>query len=187
MTTGSEGSPWLGANTDALIERVLQAMASPHPDLNGIKPFKLEKLLGKVNITSQASPPMMVWVPLFEDYTNAHEQPDDGAAMFEANTSFDVYCWGETQGQAEDMRNTLFITLATQFSNNAAKPGGRGDWNPDNVDVLGARVKVRVMLRVPIYTQVWMDGQINTVNATAPTTTNASVSDVDGQNPEDLE
>lgn len=186
MTEGSEESPWIGGNTDALIEQVLVAMASPPPDLNAVVPFRLEKRIGKNSITSQDSPPQAAWVPISEDYQNAHEQPDDGLALFEANTGFDVYCWGESQRQAEDLRNNLFITLATQFSNNASKPGGRGDWNPDNVDVLGARVKVRVTLRVPIYASYYPSGVINTVNATAPTSTNVSVSDFDGQAPEDL-
>ncbi len=136
--------------------------------------------------SSQDSPPQLVWAPVSEEYTNAHEQPDDGLALFEANTSIDVYCWGETQGQAEDLRNTLFITLATQFSNNASKPGGTGQWNTDNTDVLGARVKVRVTLRVPIYASYFPLGVITTVNDAPTTDTNVSVSDIDGQNPEEL-
>lgn len=186
MTEGSEESPWIGGNTDALIEQVLAAMANPPADLNAVVPFRLEKKIGKVNITSQDTPPAMVWMPISEEYTNAHEQPDDGLALFEANTLFEVFCWGDSQLMAENMRNTLFITLATQFSNNASKPSGAGLWNTDNVDVFGARVKVRVTLRVPIYAQFYPTGVITTINATAPTSTNVSVSDIDGQNPEDL-
>ncbi len=193
-TPGSEGNPWQGSNLDVLIERILHAMANPHPDLNGIQPFKLEKLIGDEALTSQWSPPSVVWAPRYDaSYDLPHEQPDDGVALLETMTYCEVTCWGKTGTQAEQLRNNLLITLQTKFSPNSEKPQGKGEWSKVRIaGTFGITVKFMVGLRVPIYAQVFKPGTIDTFNATplnGTPTTGVTISDpvgVNGSNPEAL-
>lgn len=190
-TSGSEGSPWEGSNLDVFIEKILHAMANPHPDLNGIVPFKLEKFIGDESQTTQWSPPSVVWAPMYDDgYMLPHEQPDDGVALLETMTYCEVTCWGATGTQAEQLRNNLLITLQTKFSANSEKPQGKGVWSkPRIAGTLGLTVKFLVGLRVPIYAQVFKPGIINTFNGTpfgGTAATGVTVSTPLGTSPEAL-
>lgn len=184
--SGSEESPWLGTNLEALIERVLLAMASPPDDINGWPAFKLEKLIGDEYVTTLDSPPSVVWVPQPEDYANPHDQPDDGIAILDARTTCLVKCWGADGRQTEDLRNAVLGTLFTQFSPNAEKPGAGRWYRHLSTGTHGVMCEFRVTLRVPIMAQVWPSALVTSINQGQPTTTNVSVSDWNGGNPEDL-
>jgi hypothetical protein len=188
ITPGSEGNPWQGSNLDALIERILHAMANPHPDLNGITPFRLEKFYGDESKTSMWSPPMLVWSPKYDaSYDLPHEQPDDGVALLETMTYCEVTCWGGTGTQAEALRNNLLITLQTTFSANSEKPQGKGEWSQARMaGTLGIRVKFMVGLRVPIYAQIFDNGLIATINQGTSTSNSVRILDPLGGNPEPL-
>jgi hypothetical protein len=192
---GSEESAWLGSNLDALIDQVIAAIANPPPDINGWPAFELQKYIGEEYKTTLDSPPAVVWVPRPETYMGPRDQPDDGRAVLDAYTTCDIFCWGETGRQAEDLRNAVLGTLWTQFSPNAEKPTGGGRWfKTISSGIFGVEVQCGITFRIPILGQVWQPAQVTSVTITSntngvptsPATPGVTVSDWSGGNPEAL-
>lgn len=115
--------------------------------------FALEALVGIENVTSQDTPPSVVWVPLYDDgYEGPQDQPDYAHAIYQTNTVCGVYCWGNNLGEAEDLRNAVLTALWTLYSPAAVDTSRRAEYTKGLTSgELGVMIKMQIGLTIPIY------------------------------------